>query len=131
VFCEIALYKFKLSNIFASNRCKGQKMTLKDTISAASKGDITIIDVREMAEVQSSGQAAGALHIPLALLALKADPKSPDYDARIAAGKPVAVYCAMGGRAGMAAQTLGKLGYNATNIGGFSDWVAAGGAVQR
>lgn len=106
-------------------------MTLKSTISAAANGDVTIIDVREHAEVQSSGQAKGALHIPLALLAMKADPKSPDYDARIAAGKPVAVYCAMGGRAGMAAQTLARLGYDAQNIGGFSDWVAAGGPVQR
>ncbi len=106
-------------------------MNIKSIISDAAKGAVTVIDVREANEVQSSGKAAGALHIPLALLAMKADPKSPDYDARIAQGKPVAVYCAVGGRAGMAAQTLARLGYQAMNIGGFGDWAAAGGPVSR
>jgi rhodanese-related sulfurtransferase len=106
-------------------------MTIQSIIAAAAKGELTVIDVRELAEVQSSGLAAGAVHIPLALLSLKADPSSPDYDARLAPSKPVAVYCAMGGRAGMAAQALSRLGYDATNIGGFSDWATAGGPVSR
>jgi rhodanese-related sulfurtransferase len=105
--------------------------SIQDVIKAAASGAITVIDVREASEVQASGQAKGALHIPLATLALKADPKSPDYDARIAQGKPIAVYCAVGGRAGMAATTLGRMGYEAINIGGFGDWAAAGGPVSR
>jgi rhodanese-related sulfurtransferase len=103
--------------------------SLQDVIKAAAKGAITLIDVREMAELRASGQALGALHIPLALLAQKANPKSPDYDARLSAGKPVAIYCAARGRAGMAAQTLQSLGYQAINIGGFGDWAAAGGPI--
>ena len=105
--------------------------SIQDVIKAAASGAITVIDVREASEVQASGQAKGALHIPLATLAMKADPKSPDYDARIAQGKPIAVYCAAGGRAGMAATTLGRMGYEAVNIGGFGDWAAAGGPVSR
>ncbi len=105
--------------------------SIQDVIKAAASGAITVIDVREASEVQASGQAKGALHIPLATLAMKADPKSPDYDARIAQGKPIAVYCAVGGRAGMAATTLGRMGYEAMNIGGFGDWAAAGGPVSR
>lgn len=105
--------------------------SIQDVIKAAASGAITVIDVREASEVQASGQAKGALHIPLATLAMKADPKSPDYDARIAQGKPIAVYCAVGGRAGMAATTLGRMGYEAVNIGGFGDWAAAGGPVSR
>ncbi len=105
--------------------------SIQDVIKAAASGAVTVIDVREASEVQASGQAKGALHIPLATLAMKADPKSPDYDARIAQGKPIAVYCAVGGRAGMAATTLGRMGYEAINIGGFGDWAAAGGPVSR
>ena len=41
-------------------------------------GEITLLDVREAAEVQASGTAAGALHIPLAMVPLKADPTAPD-----------------------------------------------------
>lgn len=105
--------------------------SIQDIIAAAATGAVTVIDVRESSEVQATGQAKGALHIPLATLAMKANPSSPDYDKRIAQGKPIAVYCAVGGRAGMATQTLGKMGYEAMNIGGFSDWAAAGGPVSR
>jgi rhodanese-related sulfurtransferase len=103
--------------------------SLKDVIAAADA--VTVIDVREAAEVAASGQAKGALHIPLSLLAMRADPKGGAYDARIDPKKPVAIYCAAGGRAGMAAATLKSMGYEAINIGGFADWVAAGGPVSK
>ncbi len=99
-------------------------------IAMAAAGEITLLDVREIGEVQASGLAAGALHIPLGLLPLKGDPKAPDFDCRLT-GKPVAVYCAAGARAGRAAQFLQAQGIEAHNIGGFGDWVAAGGPVQR
>lgn len=100
------------------------KLTAKDAIARAAKGEITVLDVREAAEIAASGKAAGALHIPLSMVPLHAD-------AKITKNKPVAVYCAVGGRAGMAAQALAKLGYEAHNIGGFGDWASAGGPVSR
>ncbi len=106
-------------------------LTVKSAIENHAKGNITLIDVRDMAEVKASGLAAGALHIPMAILAIKTDPKSPDFDARIAADRPVAIYCAAGGRAGMAAATLKRFGFDAHNIGGFGDWASAGGPVSR
>lgn len=102
-----------------------------DVIARLNAGDVTVIDVREAAELKASGQASGALHVPLAFVLMKADPKSPDYDPRIAQGKPIAVYCAAGARAGSAVQALQRLGYEAHNIGGFGDWCAAGGPVSR
>ncbi len=100
------------------------KLTVKDAIAKAAAGDIIVIDVREAAEIAASGKAKGALHIPLSMVPLQAE-------AKIAKGKPVAVYCAVGGRAGMATQALVRLGYDAHNIGGFGDWAAAGGPVSR
>lgn len=105
--------------------------SMQDVIKGAASGALTVIDVRETGEVLASGQAKGALHIPLGLLPMKADPKSPDFDARIAQDKPIAVYCAVGGRAGMAAQTLQRFGYEVMNIGGFGDWASAGGPIAR
>lgn len=105
-------------------------LSLTDCITKAAAGDLTLLDVREVGEVQASGQARDALHIPLGLLPLKGDPKAPDFDARLT-GKPVAVYCAAGARAGRAVQFLQSVGIDAHNIGGFGDWVAAGGPVQR
>lgn len=99
-------------------------LSLQDAIARAASGEITLLDVREAKELQDSGFAKGAVHIPMALLPLQASEK-------LAAGKPVAIYCAAGGRAGMAAQTLSNLGYQAFNIGGFADWARAGGPISR
>ena len=115
-------------NLFGN---KTAPMTCADAIAKAAAGELTLLDCREVAEVSASGTAAGAVHIPLALVPLKADPKAPDHDARLDPAKPVAVFCAMGGRAGRAAEVLRDLGYEAHNIGGFGDWCAAGGPVTR
>ncbi len=104
--------------------------TVPQAIDLAAQGKITLLDVREVAEVAASGTAAGAVLIPLGLLPLKADPKAPDYDARLG-GKPVAVFCAAGARAGRAVALLQQFGHDAVNIGGFGDWCGCGGPVQR
>lgn len=105
-------------------------LSTADCVAKAAKGEVVLLDVREVGEVQASGLAKGAIHIPLGLLPLKADPKAPDFDARLQ-GKPIAVYCAAGARAGRAVQFLQSVGLEAHNIGGFGDWCGCGGGVQR
>ena len=91
-------------------------------------GKMLLIDVREVAEAKASGVAQGAKLIPLSLLGLKADPKHPDCE--LPHGLPIAVYCASGGRSGMAADALTRLGYSPVhNLGGLRDWAAGGGTV--
>lgn len=104
--------------------------SVPEAIEWAREGRVTLLDVREAGEVSASGTARGAVHIPLGLLPLKADPRSPDYDRRLA-GKPVAVFCAAGARAGRAVALLEQFGHEAVNIGGFGDWCGCGGPVQR
>ena len=106
------------------------KLTISEISGQVAAGTVLLVDVREKAELQASGTAKGAIHIPMSLIAMKADPKGPDFDKRFA-GKTIAVFCASGGRSGMAAQALEKLGYSAQNLGGFSNWVQGGGAVVR
>lgn len=108
-----------------------KSLTAADAVALAAKGEITLLDVREAGEIAASGTAKGGVHIPLAMVPLKANPQAPDHDKRLDPAKPVAVFCAVGGRAGQAAAVLERLGYAAHNIGGFGDWVSAGGAVQR
>ena len=109
----------------------GPAMPSVAEISAAvDRGEILLVDVREPAELRASGKARGAVNIPLGVLALKADPKAPD--AMLKPGKPVVLYCASGGRSGMGAQVLQRLGYAPVwNIGGLGDWHAGGGQVER
>jgi rhodanese-related sulfurtransferase len=95
------------------------------------KGNALLVDVREAAEVQQSGKAAGAVHVPRGLLESAADPKAPQHDARFDMGKTVILYCAAGGRAALAGQSLKEMGYGEVyNLGGFKDWVDGGGAIE-
>ena len=104
--------------------------SVQEIAAAVARGEMTLVDVRELPEVKSSGKAKGATVIPLSILGLKCDPGAPDC--MIAHDKPVALYCASGGRSSMAAQTLSRMGYaQVYNIGGLGDWAAAGGQVER
>jgi hydroxyacylglutathione hydrolase len=90
-------------------------------VAEIAAGKAQLLDVRDDAEWQT-GHAKGALHIPVGQLlseGLEALPKN----ARIY------LYCASGQRSGMAEQYLTSQGYHATNIGGLSDWVQAGGSI--
>jgi len=99
-------------------------------VAAVAAGEMTLIDVREAGEIRASGIAAGAIHIPLGLIPVKADPAAPDRPAGLREDRPVALYCASGARSGRAAQALRQMGYtDVTNLGGLADWVAAGGQV--
>jgi rhodanese-related sulfurtransferase len=95
------------------------------------KGQAVFIDLREPPELAASGTIPGALPIPRGLLEFRADPESPDRHPDFA--RPVVVtYCASGGRAALAGKLLQELGYrDVRNLGGFKDWVVAGGPVQK
>ncbi len=102
--------------------------SMADVAAEVAQGKMLLIDVREVAEAKASGVAQGAKLIPLSLLPLKCDPRQPGCE--LPQGLPVAIYCASGGRSGMAADVLTRLGYGpVTNLGGLRDWAAGGGAV--
>jgi rhodanese-related sulfurtransferase len=95
-------------------------------------GNVLVVDVRDAAEVANSGKVAGAVNVPRGMLEFRADPASPQHDENFTPDKTVILYCAAGGRAALAGQTLKQLGYGEVyNLGGFGDWVDSGGAVEK
>ena len=71
-------------------------------------------------------------HIPRGSLEFKADLSSPTADKSLAFDKPVILHCASGGRAALAGKLLKDMGYEKVyNLGGFKDWVEAGGKVDK
>ena len=91
-----------------------------------------IVDVRDGTEVLANGKAKGAVAIPRGSLESRADPESPSYSPALRKDHPVILYCAGGGRAALAGKTLREMGYSdVRNLGGFKDWVAGGGAVEK
>jgi rhodanese-related sulfurtransferase/rubrerythrin len=77
--------------------------------------DLTILDVRQPGEYEE-GHIPGAKLVPMPVLT--------DSLAEIDPGKPILVYCAIGGRSRIAAQTLAGKGYDhVINLsGGFKAW---------
>src|SRR3954452_10091651 len=94
--------------------------------------DVLFLDVREPAEVATSGKIPGALAIPRGLVEFRADPASPLHDAAFDRTKTVVAYCASGGRSALVGKTLKEMGYsNVRNLGGFKGWLDAAGEVEK
>ena len=107
------------------------RITPAEAQAMIAKGNTLVVDVRDAAEVAESGKVAGAVHVSRGLLEFRADPDYPSHDKAFARGETVILYCGSGGRAALAGKLLKDMGYERVyNLGGFKDWVAAGGAVE-
>jgi rhodanese-related sulfurtransferase len=108
------------------------KISGADAIAMVAKGDAVLVDIRDSAELAASGKAEGAVHLPRGSLEFKADLTAPSADKSLSLDKPVILYCASGGRAALAGKLLKEMGYQTVyNLGGFKDWVEAGGKVEK
>ena len=107
------------------------KISGKEAQEMVAKGAL-LVDVRDGTEVAATGKAAGAIHIPRGSLEFKADLTAPSADKNFALDRPVIVHCGAGGRAALAGKLLKDMGYEKVyNLGGFKDWVEAGGKVDK
>jgi rhodanese-related sulfurtransferase len=108
------------------------KITPDEARKMIAKGNALVVDVRDGTEVEQSGKAKGAVHVSRGMLEFRADPDSPAHDKNFEKDKTVILYCGSGGRAALAGKTLKDLGYqHVYNAGGFKDWVASGGEVEK
>ena len=122
-------------------------VTLKDMLEAANAAvprisgakaqemlaqGAVLLDIRDSAELAASGKAVGSIHAPRGSLEFKVDPASPSFDPALSFDRPVVLHCAAGGRAALAGKLLMDMGYTQVfNLGGFKDWVEAGGPVEK
>ena len=96
------------------------------------RSDVLFLDVREPAEVTTSGKVPGALAVPRGLVEFRADRSLPAHDAAFDRAKTVIAYCASGGRSALVGKTLKDMGYaDVRNLGGFKGWVDAGGPIEK
>ena len=116
-------------NLFQRTAAPG--LSPADAIAQHANGDIVVVDVRDPMELKASGTAKGSINIPLSTFQMRVDPRSPECHDDLKSGKPIAVFCASGGRSSQAKQYLESLGYtDVHNIGGFGHWVQAGGPTE-
>jgi rhodanese-related sulfurtransferase len=103
------------------------RITASDLRDRMLRGEILVVDVRDSAELKDSGKIRGALHVTRGMLEFRADPESPYYNPQFRKDRPVALYCASGGRSALAGKTLKDFGYQqVVNAGAFKDLVESG-----
>jgi rhodanese-related sulfurtransferase len=96
-----------------------KKMNTQEIIEEMQSGKAVLVDVRRDDE-WATGHAKGALHMSVERIMAGEQPVK-DTDVK------VYLYCASGGRAGVAANALKAQGFATENLGGFSNWRSAGG----
>ncbi|MBU8544094.1 MULTISPECIES: rhodanese-like domain-containing protein [Roseomonadaceae] len=121
-----------VKDMLAAANAAVPRISAAEAQALAADPQTVLLDVRDAAEVKTSGKAKGALAVSRGLLEFRADPESPLHDAAFDRAKTIIVYCASGGRAAMAGKTLKDMGYSdVRNLGGFKDWVEGGGEVEN
>ena len=106
------------------NRAKKEIKTLSanEVKKLVEKGDITLIDVRDIRELWREGTIKNAIHIPRGMLEFWLDPNSSYFrEQKINNLKKIGLFCALGMRSALATKSLKDMGFdNVLNIeGGF------------
>lgn len=93
-----------------------------------SKGNATLIDIRESEELKQNGKIAGSVHAPRGMLEFYADSSLPYHKPEFDKNKRLILHCASGGRSALATATLKKMGYEniAHMDGGINAWKESG-----
>ena len=121
-----------VKDLLAAANAEVPRVTPEEAQRMAVDQNAVIVDVRDLTELQTSGKIPGSVHIPRGMLEFRADADTQYHDSNLRKDRPVILHCASGGRSALAGQTLKQMGYTQVyNLGGFKDWVDAGGDVEK
>lgn len=121
-----------VKDLLAAANAQVPRVSPDDALRMVADQNAVILDVRDLPELQASGKIPGSIHIPRGMLEFRADAETPYYDANLSKDRPIILHCVSGGRAALAGQTLMNMGFtHVYNLGGFKDWIAAGGDVEK
>ncbi len=89
--------------------------------------NVTIVDLRDIRELQREGKLPGAVHAPRGMLEFWVDPESPYHRELFSEDKKFVFYCASAWRSALATQTVQLMGMNNVSHigGGFTAWKEA------
>lgn len=109
-----------------------EEMAPEEVIPLAGDGEVLIVDVRDIRELERDGRIPGSFHCPRGMLEFWVDPQSPYYKPVFGSAKRYIFHCAMDWRSALATQTAKRMGLkNVANLkGGFQGWKKAGGPIE-
>ena len=104
-----------------------------DEVAALLNDDtVTIVDIRDVRELQREGKLPGAIHAPRGMLEFWVDPDSPYHRKLFSEAKRFVFYCASAWRSALATQTVQQMGMkNVCHMsGGFTAWKKADQPIE-
>jgi len=98
-------------------------MSPEQVKNAYDKGQVTLIDVRDIRELWKEGTIKDSIHIPRGMLEFWLDPQSSYYqEKKIGDIKNIVLFCALGFRSALATKALKEMGFdNVANANGGFD----------
>ncbi|MDX1785919.1 MAG: rhodanese-like domain-containing protein [Roseovarius sp.] len=121
------------ADMVAAARARIREIETDELIAAQNDPDVVIVDIRDIRERQRVGFIPGSVHAPRGMIEFWVDPDSPYHKEVFAQpGKRYVFHCASGWRSALTVATLQDMGFDAAHLkDGFSDWVKAGGTVEK
>jgi rhodanese-related sulfurtransferase len=109
-----------------------ETLDIGEALKLQGRGDVVLVDLRDIRELNRDGRVPGAFHCPRGMLEFWIDPVSKYHKPIFAEDKRFVFFCAAGQRSALAAQTAQRMGLKpvAHIRGGFGAWKAAGGPVD-
>jgi rhodanese-related sulfurtransferase len=109
-----------------------ETLAVEDAITLAGGGEVVLVDIRDVRELQREGKIPGAFHCPRGMLEFWIDPTGSYHKPVFAQDKKFVFFCAGGLRSALAAQTAHRMGLKpvAHIRGGFGAWKKAGGPIE-
>ena len=121
-----------VSQLVAEACAQIENLGVEQALALHGDAEHLFVDLRDIRELGSSGIIPDSLHCPRGLLEFWLDPQSPYHKPKLASGKKLIFYCAMGWRSALAAKTAQDMGLTSVAHleGGFQAWQEAGGIVE-
>src|SRR3974377_1343117 len=109
-----------------------ETLPVAEAIGLDAGGEATLVDLRDIRELNREGRIPGAFHCPRGMLEFWIDPQSPYHKPAFAEDKRFVFFCHAGGRSARATQTAQRMGLKpvAHIAGGFGAWKKAGAPVE-
>ena len=108
------------------------KIGVNDGIEKHKDGKTLFIDVRDSADIASTGTIANCLRIPRGMIEFVADQSSPLHNDKLSKNNEIVLVCGAGGMAALTGKTLLEMGYTKIqNVGAIGDWIKAGGPTEK
>ena len=109
-------------------------LSAEEVKSSYEKGDITLIDIRDIRELWKEGTIKNSIHIPRGMLEFWLDPQSSYYQAnKMNDVKKIVLFCALEFRSALSTKALQEMGFNnvANAEGGFDSLKKVGMPIVK